>query len=450
MQDSPSRANMKFQTIVLCFFGVITVVAVIVFAKAPAKNANRDPGIVGASGEVVIWGTFPDNVAFSKEVNAFNSQYTNSFSIKYQFHDSVTFDRDIVEALASGKGPDVLLLPDDLILRHTDKIQLLPYTVIDQRSFQNTFIQAAELYMRDTGVVAIPFAVDPLVMYWNRDLFSNASVTEPPKNWSEFLALVPKLTKRDPRSFAITQSMISFGEYANVQNAKEIMAMLFLQVGNPIVTVQNNLPVCTLTSRNSEQLVPDADVMSAFRYFMDFSNPLKNIYSWSRAMPNSRDAFINGSLAVYFDYASAYNEIKAKNPHLNFLIAPVPQPAKTKTEVTFARMHGFAVLKTSKNRQTAFIVVQRLLDQRYAGEFTQAFNLPPVRRDLLSVPQTDTVNSVLYDAAIRGRTWLDPRPEESDKAFQSAIESVSSGRSSSEGAVSSLSTALSSLLAAYY
>lgn len=433
-------------------FGVVAVVAVIVFAKAPAKNANSDPGIVGAQGEVVIWGSFPDNPAFSKEVTAFNSQYAKSFSIKYEFHDPQTFDRDIVEALASRKGPDILLLPDDLILRHTDKIEVLPYaTVMSQLQFQSTFIQASEIYMRDSGVVAIPFAIDPIVMYWNRDLFDNASVTQPPKNWSEFLALASRLTKRDPKSFEIKQGMISFGEYANVQNAKELLAMLFLQVGNPVVSIQptTGKPASMITSRKTDKLAPDADVVSAFRYYMDFSNPLKNIYSWSRAMPNSRDAFIDGSLAVYFDYASAYNEIKAKNPHLNFQVAPVPQPAGTKTEVTFARMHGFAVLKSSTNKLTAFIAVQRLLDPKYASEFTQAFNLPPVRRDLLAQPQTDAVNSVLYDSAIRGRTWLDPRPEESDKAFQEAVESVSSGRVDIEKSLYNLDDALKSLLVPY-
>lgn len=440
---------MKFQTIILSVFGVIAVVAVGVFAKSDGKNADTDPKIVGASGEVVIWGTFPDNGAFVNEITTFNREYTNSFSIAYQFHDPEKFDRDIVEALASGKGPDIVLLPDDLILRHSDKIQILPYTVFDQRSFQSTFIQAAEFYMRDSGVVAIPFAVDPIVMYWNRDLFDNASITQPPQNWTELLALAPKLTKRNPKTFEITQGAVSFGEYTNVKNAKEILAMLFLQVGNPIVAMKGNKPESFISSNKTDKPVLDASVVSAFRYYMDFSNPLKKNYSWSKAMPNSRDAFIDGSLAIYFDYASAYGEIKAKNPHLNFLVAPVPQYQGAKTETTFVRMHGLAVLSSSKNRTTAFIAAQRLLDQKYSKEFTEAFNLPPVRRDLLAIQQTDALKSTLYDAAIRGRTWLDPRPEETDKAFEEAIGSVSSGRADIDRALGQLSSVMESLLAPY-
>ncbi len=439
---------MKFQTFFLVLFGVIAVVAVIVFAKSPAKNSG-DPKVASASGVVVIWGTFPQSADFSQQITAFNAQYQKSFSIEYKYHDPETFDSDIVEALASGKGPDVLMLPDDLILRHTDKIQLLPYTSLPQRVFQDTFIQAAEIYMRDKGVVAVPFAIDPIVMYWNRDLFDNASVTAPPQNWSQFLDLAQKLTKRNPKTQDIVQSMISFGEYKNVNNAKEILAMLFLQVGNPIIAITGGHPDATLASRKVDQLVPDADVTSAFRYFMDYSNPLKKIYSWSRARPNSRDAFIDGSLAVYFDYASAYNEIKAKNPHLNFLVAPVPQPEGTKTQITFARMHGLSVLKTSKNKATALTAIQLMIDQKFAAGFAKSFSLPPVRRDQLALPTSDAVMSVLYDSAIRARTWLDPRPEKSDEAFEIAVNGVSSGRVDVSAAIAQLNSALQSLLVPY-
>jgi ABC-type glycerol-3-phosphate transport system substrate-binding protein len=205
-------------------------------------------------------------------------------------------------------------------------------------------------------------------------------------------------------------------------------------------------PTQFLVSRQNTQTTPDQDVVSALRFFMDFSSPLKDIYTWSRALPNSRDQFINGNLAVYFDYASAYGELKAKNPHLNFEVAPVPQPRGTKVEITFAHLHGLAVMKSSRNKATAFIAVQRLLGPEFSGGFASAFNLPPVRRDLLAVKPTDKVLSVLYDAAIRARTWLDPRPEDSDKAFQQTVESVSSGRNAVPEAIGYLSQQLFSAL----
>ncbi len=437
-----------FQTILLTICGLITVVSVIVFAKFPAET-KKDQSTGGASGNVSIWGTFEVEGGRNEVFSNFNKKFEKVFSVSYEYHDPTNFDGDIVEALASGRGPDILLLPDNLILRHSDKIELIPYGSVPQRTFQDTFVQASEIYMRDQGLIALPFAIDPMVMYWNRDLFNNASVTLPPAYWDEFLTLAPKLTRHDQKTSEIKESAISFGEYSNVQNAKDIIAMLFLQVGNTIVKMNKGKPAVDLLNTEGTRVSASQDVVSAFRFFMDFSNPLQNIYSWSRALPNSRDQFINGNLAVYFDYASAYKDIQLKNPHLNFAVAPVPQLRGAKVNITYARMHGLAVLKSSKNKLTALVAVQRLLESEPSGQFAAAFSLPPVRRDLLNKRPTDTTLSVFYDSAIRARTWLDPRPEESDKAFRTAVESVSSGRNDISQSVTYLSNQLQSALRPY-
>ncbi len=438
---------MKFQYILLTIFGVVAVVAVLIFSLAPG---GKNSGGVVFGGKVTIWGTFPATEQLLKVIETFNNSYKANFAVSYQYHDPKNFDNDIVEGLASGKGPDILLLPDDLILRHSDKIELISYQSVPANVFQSNYVQAAEIYMRDKGLVALPFAIDPMVLYWNRDLFSNASITQPPRYWDELLSMVPKLTKRDPKTFALTQSAISFGEYVNVLHAKDILAMLFLQVGNPLVTVEKGIPVSKVLVTDGNELVPSGDLVSALRFFMDFSNPQKPNYTWSRARQNSLNEFINGNLAMYLDYASAYKDIAVKNPHLNFVVAPMPLPRGTKTEITFTKVYGLAVLKSSKNKQTAFMAVEHLLgDLTPERDFAAAFDLPPVIRSFLYNRPTDAALAVFYDAAIRGRTWLDPKPQLSDKAFQTMVESVSSGRNDIANAVAGLNADLASALAPY-
>jgi ABC-type glycerol-3-phosphate transport system substrate-binding protein len=235
----------------------------------------------------------------------------------------------------------------------------------------------------------------------------------------------------------------------NIDNAKDIIAMLFLQVGNPIISLTHGKAKMELFTTNGQEVVPDQDIISAFRFYMDFSNPLKSIYSWNRARSGSRDEFINGNLAVYFGFASDYKPLQQKNPHLNFAVAPIPIPRETKIEITFARLHGLAVLKSSRNKPTAFYAIRRLLETKPSGDFAAAFSLPPVRRDLLANRPTDSTLSVFYDSAIRSRTWLDPKPEESDKAFRLMVESVSSGRNTIDLAIIYLNTALDTLLKPY-
>ncbi len=438
---------MKFQYILLTFFGVMAVAAVAVFSVAPGKE---DEVIAGAKGNAMIWGTFPAFGDLSRVIKEFNDTYQKSFSISYEYHDPATFDSEIVEALASGRGPDILLLPDDLVLRHSDKIELISYQSVPPDMFQTSFVQAAEVYMRDEGLLALPFLIDPMVMYWNRDLFNNASITAPPKYWDELLSMTPKLTKRNPKTFDLTESAIAFGEYTNVAHAKDVLAMLFLQVGNPIISTESGRPTARLVALDGNQLTPSEDVVSAFRFFMDFSNPQKGTYTWNRSRANSQDEFINGTLAIHLDYASAYDRIQEKNPHLNFSVAQVPLPRGTKAEITMTKIHGLAVLKSSRNKQTAFIATQRLLgDANPAKDFAAAFRLPPVIRKYLAVRPTDAALSVFYDAAIRGRTWLDPRPEASSEAFRTMVESVSSGRNTVSGALGALNQELGALVKPY-
>lgn len=438
---------MKFQTILLAFFGLMAVVATVVFSTAPA---HKDPSIAGAVGNVSIWGTFPSTKEVEEMVKSFNDTYKGTFSVSYEFHDPATFDNEIVEALASGRGPDVLLLPDDLILRHSDKIELIPYAAFPPGEFQKDFVQAAEIYMRDGGLLALPFAIDPMVMYWNRDLFNNASLTAPPRFWDELLTMTPLLTKRDPKTFGIVQSAVPFGEYENVLHAKDILAMLFLQVGNPLVAINNGKLASTITSSDGNRIVPSQDVVSALRFFMDFSNPQKPNYTWGRARQNSLDEFINGNLAIDFDYASAYKRIAMKNPHLNFAVAPMPLPRDTSVEITFTKVYGLSVMKSSLNKQTAQIAVRHLLiDLTPEKNFAAAFNLPPVIRSYLAQRPTDAALAMFYDAAIRGKTWLDPKPELSNKAFQTMVESISSGRNDIQTAIAGLHSDISSALDVY-
>ncbi len=441
---------MKFQTILLTFFGLMAVVGLLTFASPSTSNKKAGVSSV-ASGNVVIWGTFPLNAGLTALVVDFNKTYKDVFSISYEFKDPKTFDNDIVEALASGTGPDILLLPDDLIIRHSDKIAVIPYTSISPSLFKTSYIQAAEIYLRDDGVVALPFAIDPMVMYWNRDIFNNASVTLPPLYWDELLTLTPKLTKRDRGTNDLVQSAIAFGEYVNIAHAKDVIALLFLQVGNTMVSYRDGKPVTTLSSQaEGGELVPNQDIVSAFRFFMDFSNPTKNIYTWNRAKNNSLNEFIDGNLAMHLDFASSYSTIMQKNPHLNFATANMPQPRGTSAEVTFARVHGLTVLKSSKNQGTAFVALSKLLsDNQSAQQFADAFNLPPVRRDLLEQKPTDEALSVFYHAAIRARTWLDPKPLATDRAFQSTVEGVSSGRENITTAIAGLQAELAAALALY-
>ena len=67
-----------------------------------------------------------------------------------------------MEAIATGKAPDVILIPQELMNRYSDKVTFI--TSIPQRTFLDTYINEAGYYIQPEGIFAIPFFVDPLVI----------------------------------------------------------------------------------------------------------------------------------------------------------------------------------------------------------------------------------------------------------------------------------------------
>ncbi len=377
----------------------------------------------GFGGEVVLWGTVSENI-MRKPIEEFNNQYNKLFSLKYKEKPSATFESDLIEALAAGKGPDLFFLSQDMILKDKDKVFTIPYNSISQRDFKSNFIEEGELYLTDDGVLALPFIINPLVMYWNRDIFSSSGVAREPFFWDEFFTLAPILTTVD-RVKNISKSAVALGEFSNITNVKDILSALLFQSGDDIIKK---------TSKKVEVVLGDSasgggkPAESALRFFMEFSNSAKPFYSWNKSLPSSKDMFTSGDLAIYFGYAGELSNIIAKNSHLNFSISPIPQIRDSGKKITFGKMYGLAIAKNSKNQRTAFQAAFLLTDAEFLENFAKITKLPPVRRDLLAKKQTDQYNSVFYESAIMSKGWLDPNPNASYNVFRDMVESVSSGK----------------------
>jgi ABC-type glycerol-3-phosphate transport system substrate-binding protein len=429
----------------LIVIGILMALALVAVLLISGVIPGFSLGSVGRETvPIEMWGTIPANYLGSV-ISGLNEK-NSVFNLAYVQKDAATYETELVNALASGKGPDIWFISQDLILKHRDKIFSIPFASFDERSFKNTFIEEGELFLsadlpaQAGGIIALPFSVDPIVLYWNRDLFTNAAIAQPPKNWDEFVSFAQKLTIRDA-SANIFQAGAALGEFQNVEHAKDIISLLILQTGNPIIDPQTLKS--TLTENNDSALNP---AESALRFFTEFSDPTKVTYSWNRSLANSRNAFIAGTLAMYFGYASEYKDIASKNPHLNFDVSEVPQIKDGPIQATFSRMYGLAISKTSSNVATALTAISDLIVQDAISEISQAAYSPPVRRDLLSEAVKDSVLSVFYKSAIKSRAWLEPDPSAVSDLFGSMVENVLTGKRKISEAVSDASKKLDVLL----
>ncbi len=423
----------NIQLIITIVFGALAVLGLFSFAGIiPKPGASTTAKITG---NLTIWGTVPKANMDKFLQQHFSADYQD-IHINYVPKNPTTFASNIIEALAAGKGPDMVILPNDLIVRFSDKIELFTPAVYTERTFLDTFIQGGEVFVQPgEGILALPFSVDPMVMYWNRDIFASGGIIEPPKYWDQFLTLSPVLTKKS-ESKEILQSAVAFGEFRNITHSKDILSMLMLQTGNPMVIRKPGNVFLPVFMGSNEQNIPP--VGQVFRFYTDFADPLNMVYSWNRSLPESKNLFIAGKLGVYFGYASEFSSIREKNPNLNFDVALVPQVRNSAKRSTFARVSGLATMKTSPNKSLALYTAQIFSSPKYSEFISTDLQTPSPDRAVLSKGTADPYMKVFYDSALISKTWLDLRPELTDGMFQQAVESISSGKETISDAVGKL------------
>jgi ABC-type glycerol-3-phosphate transport system substrate-binding protein len=424
----------KFQIILMGLFALFIVIGVIVFSayKGSSKSAAT----------VVMWGTVPETT-FNEIVQKTSLYQNKELTVQYIQKSPETFDSDFVEALASGQGPDIFMLPSDKILKHRNKIFALPYNIFTQRQFRDSFTEGSEIYMFPEGTLALPISVDPLVMYWNRSIFTDVNLTEPPKYWDEFYNLANVISKKDG-ALNIQRSAVAFGEFSNVSHAKEIISNLAMQAGTPIVSWSGEKLMSIFASSFQGKSIIPAE--AAVNYYTEFSNPAKPSYSWNRSLPNSASYFLSGDLALYFGFGSEIGTLQFKNPNLNFDVAPVPTERENGVNVSYGDFNALAITKSSKSLQAAFSAVSILTGADGGKAWSEALNLPPARRDLLAAKPSDAYKIVFWNSAIRAKSWLDPSSDETNGIMKDMIESITSGRARTSEAVAKAQRDIGSLL----
>ncbi len=416
-----------FQVFLLLFFSALALGGVIFFAVFRGTSGESE-----SVGRVEIWGTVDIDI-MTKLLNGVRQRSRNYGGVQYVEKDPGTFSEEYIRALAENRGPALVLLPQDLIHVHRATLTVIPFASYPLRSFKDTFVEGSELYVGGDGIYGIPFTLDPLVLYWNRTLFSNKGISQPPRYWDEVFTMAPRLTEKDA-VLNIRKSAIALGEFSNIPHAKEILSALFLQAGTDI-TLQNARGTweSVLESKgDSDATVPAQD---ALRFFTEFSNPTKSVYSWNKSLPDAKQAFANGDLAMYLGFASEAADIQKANPNLNYDIAAFPQTRGDETASVYSRYTAFAIPKGTANTSGALRTAVELSSNLTLSELVPFSGLPPVRRDLLGTQPQDPYLALFYRAAVISEAWYDPDPNQTAVIFRDMSESVTTGRSTVPEAV---------------
>lgn len=419
-----------FQIVIMALAGVFAIISLIMFSLYKGNNEE-------VIQPVTIWGTVKadDFKDIQNDILADEEIISDLKHVTYVQKRQDTFNDEFIEALATGGGPDLVILPHNMILLHQNKLLPVSYESYPERTFKDSFIEGADVLRDENGIYGLPLAVNPLIMYWNRDLFIRQLLTEPPKVWETVIDIAPRLSDTDDTG-TVFKSAIALGQFSNIDYSKEIFTTLMQQAGSKIIERKaiksdqeggNEYDILTIPVLNKKDgyLAPPAE--AALRFFGQFTDPTREVYSWNRSLESDSQRFLTGDLAMYIGKTSRYEEFKKVNPNLNFDVAIIPQKSGT-VPVTYGDFTAISIVKNTKKPSDAFKTLLTITQPAVANIFSNAINLPPARKDVLGYTQPSSEKEIFFSSAVWAKAFYDPYPEKTDEIFSDMVGLYTSGQ----------------------
>ncbi|MEK7636113.1 MAG: extracellular solute-binding protein [Patescibacteria group bacterium] len=406
------------------------------------------PGIkknLGSTNSVLTVWDFEDLPTVWTEISKAYSAQNPSIKIKYIQKNPTTFENEVINALASGTGPDIWAFKQSWILKHKNKIFPLPEIALrfTKSDFQRIFADVAHVFIIDKQIIALPTAIDTLALYYNKDIFNSENIPNPPQNWDELTEVVKKTTKISP-SGKIIRSGIALGTAGNIDNVVDIISALFLQ---------NELTVLDISKEESKSDIRSGNNfggINALKFYNSFSNSIHKNYSWSAVLPNSIQAFADSKTAMIIGFSKDYEKIIKKNPRLNFGIAPLPQQKDQPIKFNYGIVSGLTVSKNSRNPLEAWrFIVYATTDSNAVKFYLNASNNPPAYRRYVTADFLAPYLEVFKAQILSARTWVQADERVVLMIFQNMIQSIQGSSYNFDGVLGATSKQLEELTNPY-
>ncbi|MCA9351996.1 extracellular solute-binding protein [Patescibacteria group bacterium] len=427
--------QLGIKNIITGIFFLSALVALLIFSGI--VNIGQDPQT--ASGRVVVWGDVSAQIVdpligFAGDQN---------LDVVYIQRPTATYEDDLINAFASGTGPDLFIMNHEGLIRHRDKIFEIPYASFPQDSFESLYIDEARLFLTPTGITGLPITVDPLVMYYNKQLFASSFILDIPEYWDDFTTFAPKVTTSSS-SGEILLSAVALGSYDNIEHAKAILSALLLQNGNNVVARDEFSGDYYSTLAFQDGF--DIAAAQAFDFYTSFAQFGTNTYSWNEALIDAQSKFIAGEVAVYFGRASEAEEIRRKNPNLDFGVSLFPQLRSNNVRITQGSMLGVGIAKQTQNITGSFAVASNLAGGDFSSFLADALLVAPASKPLLRETPDDAFTTLVYNSAIISRGWIDPAPTRTANLFRTIVKNINNDALTTEAAIARASRDLDTIL----
>ena len=299
----------------------------------------------GGNISFLISGDPAELAAYHKLVDAFGAKHPE-IKVEVIEVSSSDYNKRLAADLAAGTPADVFFLNYRDYASYAAAGALQPVgtylansKVVKESDF---YSQAMDPFKWQGQQMCIPQNISSLVVYYNKDLFTQAGVTFPSKNWTwdEFTSDALALTK-DANGDGVTEQ---FG--AGIDPEFIRLAPFIWQSGGEIVDDPAN-PTRLMLDTN--------EAYTAAEFFVGLQTVQHVVPNAEQeASQSSQDRFINGTTAMFFQSRRPTPTFR-ESAKFDWDVAALPQGA---SPATILHSDGYCMPSASKNKDAAWVFIE--------------------------------------------------------------------------------------------
>jgi multiple sugar transport system substrate-binding protein len=416
------------QIIVIGAVGLVIIVFILgLMGIIPGfkKSSIGDPNFPTGSVKLEMWGVGDDSPVFSDVIKSYQDIYKNVRINYTKFNDLATYQKELVNALAENRGPDIFMVNNLWVYGNWGKLYPAPPLLLTTQVVSQIFPSVVSKdFVLSGNIFALPLSMDALALIYNKDIFNAKSIVFPPATWDEFVSDITKIREIDQNK-KISLSATALGTAYNVDNVLDILSVLALQSGSVINNPTN------------DGIRFDDAFNKTVNFYTQFADPVSPYYTWNESFDNSITSFATGKTAMILNYYNSLNDIKNRNTYINLGIAALPQVTLNNSTqlANWASYLGLAASRQTQNPYVAWHFIKYLTTTPSVSSiYLAAANKLPV---LLSLIQQGLGgnNDVFLREFLTAKSWYQADPQAISAAFRGMINDILSGKINTQNAI---------------
>ena len=368
---------------VVVFLLVLAMLSASVFAAGKTEAAPAGPVTLKVANYALLESGYEP---FWKQVKVDFEAANPDITIEWVTAPYGEIVNQVVNMAGGGNKVDVIFGEIDWVPGLVDAGLAAPVRDILPQAFVDDFypdvLKSFEVEGKPYG---IPLYVSPYVLYYNKNLFTQAGLdpNKPPKTYDEMLSYAQKLSQLKD---ANGNKVYAFGQTtASVPVSGASLTAMVFNFGGQVLDTQGKLAVDNQGFKDAFTMVQKLDQLGY--------NPQ------NAKLKDLRNLFALGQLAMYYDQSWGFNGVKSINPDaVNFTASAEPLKGGNGVGASLLQAHCFILVDNGAARKAAlskfveFVISEQTLSS-YLRDLTPAY---PAKKSMA------TMESVVNNGILKG------------------------------------------------